>query len=175
MQPVPIGNVVRSPLTSTFSLCLALSLSLCSATISPLQTQFHCQPVPHFPSTQRYPCACSLADCPFFRSLSLSRMCSLVCVLSRCRHSLRPFRCTVRTSLSSASCRLACAQPMSCASRAVCYVYFLLLLFLFLLCVCALIVFVVATANTHKHRIPHPSTTHTQSHVHVHSDATVIF
>lgn len=136
VQPVPIGNVVCSPLTSTVSLCLALSLSLCSATISPLQTQFHCQPVPHFPSTQRYPCACSLADCPFFRSLSLSRVCSLVCVLSRCRHSLRPFRCPVRTCLSSASCRLACAQPMSCASRAVCYVSFLLLLFVvFVVCV----------------------------------------
>lgn len=82
VQPVPIGNVVCSPLTSTFSLCLALSLSLCSATISPLQTQFHCQPVPHFPNTQRYPCACSLADCPFFRSLSLKSVLSRVHALA---------------------------------------------------------------------------------------------
>lgn len=136
VQPVPIGNVVRSPLTSTFSLCQVLSLTLCALLRFPLcRRSFIASPFRTSPARSATPAlALSLTVLSF--ALSLSRVCSLVCVLSRCRHSLRPFRCPVRTSLSSASRRLACAQPMSCASRAVCYVSFLLLLFVvFVVCV----------------------------------------
>lgn len=105
--------------------------------------------------------------------LSLSRVCSLICALSRCRHSLRPLRCPVHTNLSSASCHLACAQPMSCAIRAACYVSFFAVAFVVFVLLCVRVNCFCCSYCKHTQTSYTPPLDHT--HTHVHSDATVIF